>query len=544
MSASDAETPRPEPRAPGGGREDRKRTARFAGLLGAGILLSRLLGLVRDGLVAYFLGTGLVSDAWLTAFRIPNVLRLALTEGAMSSAFVPVFNEYLERHSKEDQRRLLAASIGAVLLFLCLLTFIGWIGAPLITRLVAPGFASIPGKLELTAHLMRWTFLYVLLLGLAGLLMGALQSLGFFLSSALSPPIFNVGIILSFFLLCPMFGDEPAQWVNGLLLGALLAGALQLGVQIPPLVRRGMMPLPRLDLRHPGVRRMGRLIVPTLVGVGVTEMTVVVTTFLASLLPQGAMSVIEFSGRIVQVPYAIIGGALATALLPLLSRHAVRGHEEEFRRTLSSSLRVIVFLMVPLMALVVLESHAAVALLFERGEFDAAATARTAGALAAFAPLLLGASTVRVASSAFYSLQDTRTPVVAGAWGLLFNAVVGYLAMKSYGVAGLALSASLSTCLSGGVLLLLLVRRTGRPPLAGWGRLGGLLVVGGMALVLAVLGVQSLLPRLATGTELIDRAVAVLAPAAVGLTAYLAVATLLRSRELAFLVSTFLRRRG
>jgi putative peptidoglycan lipid II flippase len=522
---------------------DHAQTARSAGLVGLGLLASRILGLVRDGLLAYFLGTGHVAEAWMVALRIPNVLRTLLTDGSMNSAFVPILNEYLEQSDRSRTVSLINAATSALVLFLGAITILGFLASPLLVHLVAPGFESVPGKLELTADLMQWLFICLFLSAIAALLMGVLQSVGYFVTSSIAPSLFNVMLIVAIFLICPLFGDEPERWVFGLLIGVLASGVLQVLIQVPPLRARKLLPRPSRDLGHPGVRRMGVLLLPTLLGVGVAQFAIIANTLLASLLPDGGVAAVEYATRIIQVPYVVAAGGLGTAMLPQLSRQSARGEHRELLRTLSGSLRTVVFLMVPVGCLIALLAEPVVRLLFERGAFSAESTIRTADALRYFVPLLLGASALRIVTACFFSLQDTQTPVRVAGVALVFNAGLGALLMQTMDVAGLSLAIALTPCLGGLVLVWTLSRRLGGFHWVGWPRMGLTVACASAALFVASALAMRGVDALQLEPELADRIAMVTLPGASGLLAYLGTAWAMRSSELGFLAQTFLRRR-
>ncbi len=544
MTARDS-TPADPPAADPSRRREKTKTARFAGLMGAGILLSRLLGLVRDMFLAYFLGTGHVAEAWLVAFRIPNVLRMHLTEGSLNAAFVPIFNEYLERGDAAETRAMASSACTALGLFLTMISLLGSLVAPEFVHLLAPGFVDVPGKVELTANLMRWTFFYIALVGVAALLMGMLQSLGSFRTSALAQAVFNTAIIVSVFTICPLFGEARERWVYGLVVGSLLGGLVQLLIQIPPLVRAGFLPQPTRRLDHPGVRRIARLMGPTFFGVAIAEIMILANTFLASLLSEGAVAAIEYATRIIQMPYMVLAGAISTAMLPLMSKQSARRDYADLTATLSFTLRAIVFLMVPVGVVTAVLDTEIVQLVLERGAFSAESTARTAHALRFFVPLLLGSSALRLVTAAFFSMQDTRTPVWVSALALVFNVALGAVLMRVMDVAGLALAVSLSPCLASATLLIILSRRVGGFPLVGWPRtllavLSGSAVLTGVLLVVAR-GIEPALGGVPPAAAKVTR---LAIPSIVGLGAYLGIGTLWRTEELAFVSRTIGRRLG
>jgi putative peptidoglycan lipid II flippase len=512
-------------------------------MLGGGILGSRGLGLVRDIILAYFLGTGHVTEAWFVANRIPHFLRFHLTEGSLNAAFVPVFSEYLEKHGKAEAKRFASAALSAFALLLLALVIAGIIASPLIVRVIAPGFQGEPGKLDLSAILTSWNFAYLFLVAVAALGMAMLQALGHFKSSAASQLMYNVCVILAAFTICPLFGDEPERWIIGIMVGVILAGILQLAIQIPPLVKRGMLPTLSRELRHPGVVKTGRLILPTLLAVGVGELVVIVNTLLASLVGDGGVAAMEYAVRIVYMPQSVCASALAVAIVPYLSRQATRGNLPELKRMFSNALRVTVFLMTPIAILTAIMSTPVVRLLLEYGRFTEGSTAMTATAMRSFAPFLIGASLLRIATSAFFSLQDTKTPAKMAVVTLVVNASLGVALVRSYGVGGLALAASLAPLAASLVLLWIFVRRNGSLPREGWGRTAAVsLVGGGLMAISTILALRWVTGVVGSDPNVIERAIVVGIPALAGGASFLAVALALRARELEFLLRAFGRR--
>ncbi|MCX5681933.1 MAG: murein biosynthesis integral membrane protein MurJ, partial [Candidatus Omnitrophica bacterium] len=358
---------------------------RTTSVLSLGTLSSRALGFVRDVLIAKFLGTSFRADAFFVAFRIPNLFRDILGEGGMNSSVVPVIAEYAQKDKKELVNFLNAVFI-FVFIALSIITILGIAFAPLIVRLIAPGFIIDEQKLHLTIQLTRIMFPYLILIGLTAYGMAILFTFRYFAVPAFSPCLLNLSIIASVLIAVKTSGDQ----VFCLAVGVLVGGVLQLLAHIFPILNRGVRlhrPTPTA-LSHPGVRKVGRLLLPRLFGSAVYQMSIFVDTFCASLsyvVGAGGISAIYYSNRILQFPMSIFGVAVASAILPTLAGFATRGHHDEFKRTLTFALKSIFFIMLPISVFLVLFSTPIVRIFFQRGEFNAYSTAITSQALLFFA---------------------------------------------------------------------------------------------------------------------------------------------------------------
>src|SRR3990172_7761476 len=324
---------------------EERQVAKAAGVIGAATFLSRVLGFVRDMVVARAFGASHVGDAFYVAYRISSLLRELFAEGSMSAAFVPVFTRTLATEWGEGGRRLAGAAFSLIVVVVAAITVVGVVFAPPIVALIAPGFGDDPGKAELTARLTRIMFPYLLWISLAALAMGVLNSLRAFAAPALSPALFNLSIIAAVSLRAPLL-DEPVLAVAW---GVFIGGLAQLLVQLPALRRLGMGLgwLWRPD--HPGLRRMGLLLVPTLVGLSVSQVNIFINTLLASYLTRGSVTYLYYAMRLVQFPLGVFGVALSTALLPTMSTHATKHDLAALRDTLSFGLRLILFITIPAM---------------------------------------------------------------------------------------------------------------------------------------------------------------------------------------------------
>lgn len=401
---------------------ENRQIARAAGLVAFFTFVSRVAGLVRDAAVGYFFGTGIAADAFFVAFRIPNLLRRFVAEGAMSTAFIPIFTEYWTRRSRQEAIEAawaLATTLGIVV---STIAAVGILVAPWLTRCFAPGFVSDPEKFELTVHLTRWMFPYIALVSLVALCSGILNSLRHFAAPAMSPIFLNLAMIGAA-VASPWF--EPP--VQALAYGVLLGGGVQLLAQLAPLWRLGITLRPRWELRHEAVGRAGRLMLPMMLGAAVYQINLLVDTILASALPPGSVSYLWYADRVFEFPLGLFAVALGTAALPSFSAQAARGDWDGMRRSLLFSVRLTSFIVLPASVGLSLLAVPITSVLFERGAFAHPHAVATAWALSAFAVGLWPVAVLRVVVPAFYALQDTRTPV----WTATVAFVVNGLASLS-----------------------------------------------------------------------------------------------------------------
>ena len=437
--------------------EERKVT-RAAGIIGLATLVSRITGFVRDIVVAGVFGAGLAADSFYVAYRIPNMLRELFAEGSMSAGFIPVFTEYLAKRSRDEARALASATFTALLLILTGICMIGIYFAPGVVRIIAPGFSNTADKIDLTVRLTRIMFPYLLFIGLAAIAMGILNVLHAFGVPALSPVMLNVSMVSSVFFLCPLL-DEP---VVGLAVGALVGGALQWLVQLPQLHRKGFLMQWRLRLSDPGVRRIGWLILPAMLGQSVAQINILVNNRFASFLPQGSVTYLFYGMRLIYFPLGIFGVALATAIMPTLSAQAVEGRVGRMRETFSFGLRLVFFIVFPAMIGLILLRVPIVEILYQHGRFTSADTQGTATAVLFYALGLIGFASVRIVVPFFYALQDTRTPVKAAVFALILNIALSLALMDPLKHGGLALATSLASTANFLILAWILRRRIGR----------------------------------------------------------------------------------
>ncbi len=437
---------------------ENKEVTKAAGVVGAATLLSRIFGFVRDMVIAWFFGAGLAADAFFVAFRIPNLLRRLFAEGSLTVSFVPVFTEYLTRRSREEAFELAGSVLRILSVILAVVTVVGILAAPLIVRIIAPGFTVSAEKFEITVLLTRLMFPYIFFIALVALCMGILNALGHFAAPALAPVLLNLAMIGSVFGLAPFF-ERP---VIGLGVGVLIGGVLQLALQAPFLLKKGFFFWRRFPWYHPAVKRIGKLMTPAVFGSAVYQINILVGTLLASLLAEGSISYLYYADRLVQFPLGIFAIAVGTAVLPSLSRQAAAHDMDALRDTFSYALRFVFFITIPAMIGLIVLRVPIIQLLFNRGAFDATTTRLTAEALLYYSLGLWAFSGVRIVVSTFYALQDTKTPVKVAILSLLANIVLSIFLMGPMRHGGLALATSLSSMLNLTVLIWFLKKRLGR----------------------------------------------------------------------------------
>jgi putative peptidoglycan lipid II flippase len=416
-----------------------RQVVRALGSIGTATLVSRVLGFARDMVVARAFGAGPVTDAFFVAFRIPNMLRRLLAEGALSTAVIPVFSDYLVNRSRAEFVRMLRAVLTASLIALGVTSAVGMLTAPIILRAIAPGFSADPTQHAVAVLLTRVMFPYLILVGLAALAMGALNAEGKFFASAFGPAVSNVGMILGVVLLASRL--DPA--ILSLALGVVVGGAGQLLVQLPSLSRLGLLVVPARHVGHPALVRIARLLLPAVFGLAAVQVTVFVNTLLASLLRPGSISFLYYADRVMEFPLGVFGIALASASLPTMSRHAAAGDTRAVAGTLNFALRMSAYIAVPASVGLILLREPITRVLFQRGQFGPAATTATAEALAWYAVGLVGFSASRIAAQAFYAIGEAGTAVRSGIVSVAANVVAALLLMGPLAHSGLALASSL-----------------------------------------------------------------------------------------------------
>lgn len=454
-----AQTSPPEPASPR--RATSPQLAKSAGIISAATMASRILGLVRDQVMAILFGAGDQMDAYVIAFRIPNLVRDLFAEGAMSAAFVPTFTRTLTTDGRESAWRLGNLVINALVAATAVLAIAGIVLAWPITTLFASSYAAVPGKLELTVSLTRIMFPFLVLVAVAAALMGMLNSLHRFFVPAVSPAMFNVGSILCTVGLAPIMPMLGWPVIMAPAIGVLVGGFGQMAVQWPSLRREGFTYRPVLDVSDAGLRRILVLMGPGVLGLAAVQINLVVNSILATGEGTGAVSALGFAFRLMYMPIGLFGVSIATAVIPTLSRDAARDDAEGMRATLSNGLRLMLTLNVPATVGLVALATPIVTLIYEHGRFTPGDTAATAAALACYAPGLVGYSIVKIAVPSFYALRDSRTPVIVSAATVAVNVVLNVTLVRVMSFQGLALGTAISSIFNAAVLLWLLRARLG-----------------------------------------------------------------------------------
>lgn len=435
-------------------------------------LLSRVLGLARDIVIAALVGAGGSADSFFIAFKIPNFLRRLFAEGAFSQAFVPVLAEYRHKGPHETVKLLVDRVAGALGGSVLLVTLLAVIGAPVVTMIFAPGFHDDAEKFDLTANMIRITFPYLFLISMTGFAGAILNSYGHFAVPAFTPVLLNLALIGSALLMAPHM-SEPAM---ALAWGVFIAGVFQLAFQLPFLHKLRLLPRPRWAWRDPGVQRIIHLMIPALFGVSVSQINLLLDTVLASFLPTGSVSWLYFSDRLVELPLGVFAIAIATVILPNLSRLKADKDETAFARTLDWGLRSVLLIAVPATAALFCLAQSILITLFQYGQMTARDTEMAGLSLQAYTVGLSAFMLIKVLAPGFYARQDTRTPVKIGIIAMVANMIFNValvLPLNHYwqvGHVGLALATALSAWLNAGLLLRGLLKENALVWQPGWGR--------------------------------------------------------------------------
>ena len=427
-------------------------------------LLSRILGFVRDTVVARAFGAGIATDAFFVAFKIPNLLRRLFAEGAFSQAFVPILAEYKTRRGEEATRLLVDHVSGVLALALFVITLIGIAAAPLIVYVSAPGFAATPEKFALTIDLLRVTFPYIFFISLVSLAGGILNTYSRFSVPALTPALLNLTFI-GFALWAAPYFDPP---VKALAWAVFCGGAVQLAFQVPYLLQLKMLPRFRLNLKDEGVWRVMKQMGPAVFGVSIGQVSLLINTIFASFLVTGSVSWLYYADRLMEFPTGLLGVALGTILLPSLARHYSDQMPDEYSRLLDWGLRLTLMLALPAAAALAVLAVPLIATLFHYGEFSVHDVMMTRNALVAYSVGLIGLILVKVLAPGFYARQNIRTPVKIAIICLVATQAMNFVFIWQFAHAGLALSIGLGACLNAGLLYFKLRQHRIYTPRPGW----------------------------------------------------------------------------
>ncbi|MBC9131147.1 murein biosynthesis integral membrane protein MurJ [Frischella sp. Ac13] len=459
-------------------------------------MVSRVLGFIRDAIIARFFGAGMATDAFFVAFKLPNLLRRIFAEGAFSQAFVPILAEYKSQQGEEATKTFIAYIAGLLTLVLALVTAIGVICAPYIIYITAPGFSEPVEKFALASLLLRITFPYIFLISLASLAGAILNTWNRFSVPAFAPTFLNLSMI-GLTLVASEFFNPP---ILALAFGVLLGGILQLLYQLPYLKKVGMLVLPRLNLHDRGVWRVLKQMGPAILGVSVSQVSLIINTIFASFLISGSVSWMYYADRLMEFPSGVLAVALGTILLPSLSKSFAKGDTQLYSELLDWGLRLCFLLALPAAVGLGVISKPLVAALFEYGHFTEIDTLMTQKALIAYSVGLLGLMLIKVLAPGFYSRQNIKTPVKIAILTLGITQILNLAFIGPLQHAGLALSISIAACFNAGLLFWQLKKKQLFQPQPGWFKFITKIMIAVIIMAIVLWIVSDLLPDWSAGS--------------------------------------------
>ena len=432
--------------------------------VGSLTMVSRILGFVRDTIIARAFGAGMATDAFFVAFKLPNLLRRVFAEGAFSQAFVPILAEYRQNRSQEATEAFVQHVAGMLTFMLVIVTALGILAAPWVIYVSAPGFAKDAGKFALSVDLLRVTFPYILLISLSSFVGSVLNTYHKFSIPAFTPTFLNISFIVFSVWLAPYF-DPP---VMALAWAVFAGGVLQLAFQLPWLFKLGFLNMPKLDFKDAAVNRVMKQMAPAILGVSVAQISLVINTIFASYLQSGSVSWMYYADRLMELPTGVLGVALGTILLPTLSKHSASNNTQEFSALLDWGLRLCMLLTMPAAVAMSVMSFPLVATLFMYREFTLHDALMTQGALVAYSFGLIGLIMIKVLAPGFYARQDIKTPVKIAIFTLVMTQLMNLAFIGPLKHVGLALAIGLGACLNAGLLFILLRKKGLYQPGPGW----------------------------------------------------------------------------
>ena len=518
----------------------KRKAARAAGRVSLAVLISRLLGLVRELTIAAVFGAGAVTDAWVVAFRVPGMLRDLVAEGALSSAFLPTFNRVLAGKGREAAWQLGSLVMSALLLFLGAAAVLFYVFSDSFVYLFAFGFGPIEGKFELTSTLIQIISPFLLLVAISSVAMGMLNTFDRYFLPAVTTAFFNLAIIGAALLMVPWFESRGIPGIYAVGFGAVAGGALQILVQAPTLARLGFRFRFRIQLKHPDLVHIGRLIGPAFLGVGMTQLTVMINTILASTLGDGPISWLNFAFRIIYLPIGLFGVAIGIVNLREVSAYAAEENWKELKETVANSLRMVICFAVPSTLGLIVLATPIVGTIFERGRFDAFDTQQTAAALILYAVGLTSYSCVKIYVPTFYALNDTRSPVRVSMITALVHITTNLLMIfvlcpPGYEFLGLAFATSLSLILNQTLLARKLRSKLGSFQGLGVGEVAKKALLSSLLMAAAVLALSWWLAPYEL--EGVGRVLALGACIALGAVVYLLAAMALKLEEVKLMIT-------
>ncbi|WMY95663.1 MAG: murein biosynthesis integral membrane protein MurJ [Arsenophonus sp.] len=429
-------------------------------------MFSRMLGFVRDAIIARFFGVGVETDAFVIAFRLPNLLRRIFAEGAFSQAFVPILAEYKNKKSYDETRIFIANVAGFLTLILAIITLIGMFSTPWIIYIITPGFSEINNKFDLTLSLLKITFPYIFFISLVSLTGAVLNTWSCFTVPAFTPVFLNISMIISVLFLAP-YCKPP---ILALGWGILMGGILQLFYQLPFLQKIGMLVLPRISFKNGDIWRMIKLMGPLVIAAAISQISLIMNTMFASFLRAGSVSWMYYADRLIEVPNGVLGVGLSTILLPSLAKSVSIGDDKEYQRLINLGLKLCFLLALPCSIVLAILAHPLTVSLFQYGNFTSYDSIMTQYALIAYCSGLMGVIVVKVLAPGFYSRKDIKTPLKIAIITLILTQLMNCIFVDFLKHVGLALSLALSSCFHALMLYLELRRKKLFSPLAGWGK--------------------------------------------------------------------------
>jgi putative peptidoglycan lipid II flippase len=435
--------------------ETKHKIAKYAGIVIIATIFCRVLGLGREIVISNRFGAGIETDAFFIAFMIPNLLRSFLGEGALNSAFIPIFAEHLTNHNRKKAEYFANNVLNILILILIIVVFLGIWAAPLLINIIAIGFKSNIYKYELAVNLTRIMFPYIGFVAVAALFMGILNSYDHFLTPALAPAMLNISVIIFAITLSYKYG------IYSIALGVILGGICQALVQTPILIRKKLKYRFTVDFNDPGVKKLLKLLLPVMIGLAITQINVVVDRTIASTLIDGSISALYYSNRLVQFPLGAFGIAISIAIFPTLAKYTAKNNIPEFKNSLMFGLKMLIFITIPSAVGLIVLKDSLIRLIYEHGIFSRAATNMTASALLYYSIGLFAYACVRLITMSFYALKDTKTPVKIGIYIVFINIALDLILIRYLAHSGLALATSVAAILNMIILLKVLQNKIG-----------------------------------------------------------------------------------
>jgi putative peptidoglycan lipid II flippase len=435
--------------------ETKHKIARYAGIVIIATIFCRILGLGREIVISNRFGAGVETDAFFIAFMIPNLLRSFLGEGALNSAFIPIFADHLTNHDRKKAEYFASNVLNILIIILIIVVVLGIWGAPLLIDIIAIGFKNNIYKYQLAINLTRIMFPYIGFVAVAALFMGILNSYNHFLIPALSPAMLNISVIVFALTLSYKYGIFSIAW------GVILGGLGQALIQAPVLIRKKIKYSFVVDFNDPGTKKLLKLLIPAMIGLAITEINVVVDRTIASTLIDGSISALYYSNRLVQFPLGVFGIAISIAIFPTLAKQTAKNNITEFKKSLLFGLRILLFFTVPSAVGLIVLKDSMIRLIYEHGTFNRVATNMTANALLYYSIGLFAYACVRLITMSFYALKDTKTPVRIGIYIVLINIALDLILVRYLAHSGLALATSVAAIINLIILLKVLQDKIG-----------------------------------------------------------------------------------